>query len=275
MNLESIEAFNKYVRLNSSKHTEIDLGSYPENYLLQSSPVYPGFYRVSLKHGLEKDRDKAYMYFSAPNQAIEWNTEVPLKGYYLHISESLISNNNHLRYSFLSYGLHEPLSITKEEDETITVLFEQAIKEYRKEKFSLSLLISYFNLIFSHVSQFHERQFTENKKLYSKSVDDFLMLLNNYYQKENSNTVQPSVAYFAEKLNITPNYLSDLIKFYTGQTALEHIHKHIIETAKLLLDEKKLNIRQVATSLGFEYPNYFSRLFRNMTGISPSKYRNL
>ena len=104
--------------------------------------------------------------------------------------------------------------------------------------------------------------------------DDFFTLLDNYYEK-NGQVVQPSVNYFAKQLNVTPNYLSDVIKFYSGKPALEHIHQHIVKVAKMLLIQKKSTISEIAYQLGFEYPNYFSRLFRKVTGVSPSNFSNL
>ncbi|MEM9681019.1 MAG: helix-turn-helix domain-containing protein, partial [Bacteroidota bacterium] len=99
-------------------------------------------------------------------------------------------------------------------------------------------------------------------------------LLTSYYQQDHQNITQPSVAYFAKQLNVTPNYLSDLVKFHTGKPVLEHIHTQIIDEAKNRLKNNQLNISEVAYGLGFEYPNYFSRLFRKTTGKSPSSFRN-
>lgn len=198
---------------------------------------------------------------------------MPWQGYYINITGDLISNNQHLEYSFLNYGLHEPLYLKAEEAAIISLQFQEALKEYNKENFSTDLLLAYCNLIFAHVAQFYKRQFGERKEHYSKLVSEFFQLLDGYYTQEAA--VQPSVQYFAQQLNVTPNYLSDVIKFYTGKPALEHIHQHIVKVAKSLLAQKKTTIAEIAYQLGFEYPNYFSRLFRKMTGISPSRFSNL
>ena len=129
-------------------------------------------------------------------------------------------------------------------------------------------------MIFAHVAQFYQRQFGERKEQYNRLVNDFFTLLENYYE-QNASTVQPSVSYFANQLNVTPNYLSDVIKFYSGKPALEHIHLHIVKVAKELLARKNTTISEIAYQLGFEYPNYFSRLFRKVTGTSPSSVASL
>lgn len=276
MKFDSIRSFNEYTNTPLPKHDFIDIGEYSEDFLLTSSPVYPDFYRISIKYGLEQDREKGYMYFSSPNQPIEWDTEKPWKGYYINITEDLISNHQHLEYSFLNYGLHEPLFLKREEEVIITQHFKAALQEYDKAIFSNDLLLAYCNLIFAHVAQFYKRQFGERKEQYSKLVDGFFALLDNYYaQNADRETVQPSVNYFARELSVTPNYLSDVVKYYTGKPALEHIHQHIVKVAKSLLAQKKSTVAEIAYQLGFEYPNYFSRLFRKVTGVSPSGFSNL
>lgn len=277
MKFDSIQSFNEYTQTRPPKHQFIDIGAYPEHFLLSSPPVYPRFYRISIKYGFENDKKRGYMYFSSPNQPIEWRTESPWKGYYINLTDDLISNNQHLEYSFLNYGLHEPLYLKKEEERIITQQFEAALGEYEKEHFSSDLLLAYCNLIFAHVAEFYKRQFGERKEQYSQLVSDFFLLLEAYYQNTHRGDAlaQPSVNHFANQLNVTPNYLSDIIKHYTGKPALEHIHQHIVQTAKTLLGQKKSSISEIAYQLGFEYPNYFSRLFRKMTGVSPSHFKDL
>lgn len=275
MRFNNLNSFNEYTNVRPPKNEFIDIGSYPTNFLSSSPPVYPNFYRISIKYGLENDKERGYMYFSSPNQAIEWNAVTPWKGYYINITEDLISNNQHLEYSFLNYGLHEALFLNQEEEILISQQFNAAFEEYNKEVFSNDLLLAYCNLIFAHIAQFYKRQFGERKEQYSNLVNEFFSLLTNYYgQLSDREIVQPSVNYFAEKLNVTPNYLSDVIKFYTGKPALDHIHLQIITTAKSLLNHKEATVTEIAYQLGFEYPSYFTRLFRKQTGFTPSKFRN-
>lgn len=274
MKFETIKSFNEYTNIRLPKHEMIDIGAYGNDFLLSSPPVRPQFYRISIKYGLENDKENGYMYFSSPNRPIEWNTPTPWVGYYINITEDLISSNQHLGYSFLTYGLHEALFLKKDEEVTITQLYKEALKEYNKDSFSVDLLIAYCNLMFAHVAQFYKRQFGESKEQYSKLVNDFFGLLETYYQQSvNKVIAQPSVNHFANELNVTPNYLSDIVKFYTGKPALEHIHQHIINNAKTLLGQKKASVSEIAYQLGFEYPNYFSRLFRKIVGVSPSQYK--
>ena len=274
MKFEHIHAFNAYIGGPAPKHPSIDLGQYDAGFLQSSPPVYPIFYRASIKYGLEEDRQKGYMYFSSPNQPIEWEAQQPWSGYYLNIAEDLISAHQHLNHSFLTYGLHQPLHLQPAEEQTMTQLFEQALHAYQQPNFSVEILVAYCNLIFAHVAQFYKRQFGEQREQHSHLVHGFFNLLERYYHPaENTTPIQPSVHQFAQQLHVTPNYLSDLIKFHTGKPALEHIHQHIIATAKPLLSQSNATVAEISHRLGFEYPNYFSRLFRKITGASPSHFR--
>ena len=150
MKFEDIKSFNEYTNMRPPRHEMIDIGAYSQDFLLSSPPVYPQFYRVSIKYGLENDKTKGYMYFSSPDHPIEWDTPVPWSGYFINITEALISNNQHLDYSFLNYGLHEALSLKEEEALIMTQLFQAALTEHNKENFAVEVLIAYCNLCTQH-----------------------------------------------------------------------------------------------------------------------------
>jgi YesN/AraC family two-component response regulator len=79
----------------------------------------------------------------------------------------------------------------------------------------------------------------------------------------------------AGEVNLSPNYLSDLLKKETGRNTQDHIHFYLIEKAKNLLLSTNMSVNQIAYQLGFEYPQYFGNLFKKKTGISPNEYRNI
>lgn len=71
------------------------------------------------------------------------------------------------------------------------------------------------------------------------------------------------------------HYLSDLLKIETGKTAKEHIHLKLIDKAKSKLLNSNVSVKSLAYDLGFEYPQYFSKLFKIKTVMTPSEFRNL
>jgi AraC-like DNA-binding protein len=84
----------------------------------------------------------------------------------------------------------------------------------------------------------------------------------------------PPVGYFSEKLNLSANYLSDLLQKATGKSTLEHIHLELVGRAKELLWGTESSISEIAYELGFEHPSHFTKIFKAKTGKSPSEYRN-
>jgi AraC-like DNA-binding protein len=85
----------------------------------------------------------------------------------------------------------------------------------------------------------------------------------------------PTVKELADKVNLSPNYLSDLLKKETGKNAQDHIHYYLIEEAKNILMGTDKSVGEVAYLLGFEYPQYFNKLFKQKTGLTPNEYRHL
>lgn len=98
-------------------------------------------------------------------------------------------------------------------------------------------------------------------------IPTFVNLVNNNFKKHHM------AAYYADKMNITPNYLNKIVKNAFGETAREYILKRIISEAKVLLRLTQVNINEVCYELGFEDPNYFIRLFKKAEGISPGEFQ--
>lgn len=99
-------------------------------------------------------------------------------------------------------------------------------------------------------------------------------LLNDYFEKQETlNEGIPSVEYLAGQLNLTPHYLSDLLKSLTGQSAQQHIQDKLIEKAKEYLSVTQLSVSEIAYQLGFQYPQSLNKLFKRKTNISPLEFR--
>ena len=100
-------------------------------------------------------------------------------------------------------------------------------------------------------------------------------LLTDYFVRDDLvNKGLPSVQHIAEKLNVSPNYLSDLLKVLTGQSTQQHIRDKLIEKAKEKLSTSDLTVSEIAYELGFEHPQSFSKLFKTKTNFSPLEFRH-
>ena len=182
------------------------------------------------------------------------------------------------KLSFFNYEVHEALHLSKNEQQTlnqISSLISSEISE-RIDTHSQNVLASHIELMLSYSKRFYDRQFITRSTNNLDVISKVEQLLRDYMSdmilySENP----PTIKYLSDYCNLSPNYLSDLLSRETGRSALDHINDAIIEKSKSILLNTDDSISGVAYSLGFNYPHYFSRLFKQKTGITPNEYRQL
>lgn len=252
-----------------------------------------GLYYISLKDkncGLDYGRntydfDEGVLIFAAPNQLITIKKELKfeeIQGKVMFFHPDLIRNTSLGKiidnYNFFSYDTHEALHLSISEQKTIIDclgIIQDEIKD-RIDNHSQTVISSSIALLLNLSNRYYERQFNTRSAQNSYIVGKFEDALKKYYS--NNSFVDkgiPSVDYFAELLHFSPNYLSDLLKKETGYSFKDHITNFIIDKSKTLLLSKPDSISEIAYSLGFNYPHYFSRMFKSKTGKSPHEYRQL
>lgn len=180
------------------------------------------------------------------------------------------------QYPFFNYEVNQALKVTPVEVGILNGIRNQIDCEIDSapDRHSNAILTAKLDLILTYCSRFYDRQFHQASSLGRDYVRQFDMVLNSYYKGEKQTELGvPTVQYFGRQLGISPYYLSHILKRETGMTALEYIHHFLVERAKFLISEKKLTITQVAYSIGFEYPQHFSRLFKAKTGMSPKIFK--
>lgn len=274
------------------KHPLINIIKYEdaknENFV-KKEPITFDFYKISfvknfngfIKIGDTKFEEKnGILHFVEPKQIYTCNSTNPWEGYEIVIHSDIFKKHfAHKKismYDFFSYEVDESLLLAKEEENMVCNLMEMAWNEFnnKKDDFSIPIVLSYISTLLNLTERFYARQFDTRKVLYNQLSNDFFSLLKKYYFEITDNDIQqPTVQYFANQLNVTPNYLSDIIKHYSGKSALTIIHDFVIEEAKNQLTKSKKTVSEISYQLGFEYPNYFSRLFKQKTNLSPTEYR--
>lgn len=230
------------------------------------------------------DFDEGVLFFTAPNQVMsvsKTQKQNEIKGWMLYFHPDLIRHttlgSSIDEFSFFSYDVHEALHLSDLEQNIITdcvSMIETEITE-RIDNHSQRVIVSSIELLLNYSLRYYERQFntrtTQNKDLIAQMESH----IKAYYKAGHLTTLGvPSVAYFANKMALSANYLSDLLKKETGYSAKEHINTFIVNKAKTLLLNSSDSISGIAYTLGFNYPHYFSRLFKRKTGLTPQKYRN-
>jgi len=168
--------------------------------------------------------------------------------------------------------------LSGEEEQTITALLKDIARESEKamDGFSQPIIIKQIELLLQYCDRFYHRQFLTRKQAGNQLLSSFEELLDEYF---NESTIEhraiPSVSFFAEKLHLSANYLSDMLRSTTGQSAQQHIQQKLIDKAKELLSTTELSVSEIAYELGFEYPQSFSKLCKNKPTKTPKEVRSL
>jgi AraC-like DNA-binding protein len=180
-------------------------------------------------------------------------------------------------YRFFHYDVTEALHISARERQIVLDCFSKIREELERgiDKHSQTLIISNIELFLNYCVRFYDRQFITREPVNRDIMMRFEHLLREYYLSGLPQTEGlPSVAYFANKLNLSSNYFGDLIKKQTGITALEYIQATIIDFSKEKLLDRSKSISEIAFELGYKYPQHFTRLFKQRVGMSPQEYRS-
>lgn len=275
-----------------SKHPLIDVQKYEEansESLIRNEAISFDFHTISfvknfngfIQIGQTKlEGENGVLHFIEPQQLYTCNATNPWEGYQVlihsQIFEEHFTHKEIESYDFFSYEVNESLLLTREEKESVENLLSMAWKEFGKpnDDYSIPIVLSYLSTLLNLTDRFYARQFETRKTLNNQLTADFFALLNSYYsQNVDQEVYQPTVKYFADKLNITPNYLSDTVRYHSGNSTLTLIHDLVMEEAKKQIRFSNKTLAEISHQLGFEYPNYFSRLFKKKTGQTPSEYR--
>jgi len=271
------------ISLVENKDNKVDLARMPNSFIHD-------FYKISYKTKLSGkikygqgyyDFDEGGMLFKAPNQ-------VSAKGEVTHDHSgfTLLFHPDFLagyplakkikQYGFFSYSVSEALHLSDKEKTTITGIFKNIEEELqnRIDDFSHDIVISQIETLLNYSNRFYKRQFITRKSVNSSILEKLEEILDEYFSKDKPLTQGiPTVQYLADCLNISPSYLSDMLRSVTGQNAQQHIHNKLIEIAKEKISTTSLTISEIAYELGFEHPSSFNKLFKSKTKLSPLAFR--
>ena len=178
-------------------------------------------------------------------------------------------------YQFFSYFFDGSLRMEPDEWLCITQLVAQMRQELQTHEDSPSLrnvLLAYLRLILEYCNRIYQRQLFEEDRGEADLLKRFHNLLRTYF-RENRQLMQglPTVAWCASELAYSPRYFGDIVHKATGGTAIGYIHNYIINQAKSLLMQGH-NISETSRLLGFDFPHHFTRLFKRITGLTPSEF---
>ena len=294
---KTISEFHAFRNLPKPRHpliSIVDVGSVspPEN----DEPVniLLDFYTISVKrmqnvkvkygqHPL--DFNEGIMSFMAPGQVFsividKKDEEIIKSGWVVYIHPDFIWNTALAKtikqYDFWDYSLHENLFLSDIEEANIVSIIRNIELEYLSniDKFSKRIIISHLEALLNYADRFYHRQFITREKVNHQILERLETVLSAYFNSDDLILKGlPTVGYVAQSLNISPKYLSSMLKVLTGQNTQQHIHDKLIEKAKERLSGTDLTISEIAHGLGFEHLQSFSKLFKSKTKQSPLLFR--
>jgi AraC family transcriptional regulator, transcriptional activator of pobA len=240
---------------------------------------------VKIKYGQQQyDFDEGLMFFMAPNQifSIEFDkdSEIKRSGWLLLIHPDFLWNTPLAKvikqYEYFDYSVNEALFLSEKEETTVNNIILDMQQEYHSniDKFSQDVIIAQLELLLTYSERFYNRQFITRKISNHKILDRLEDILTEYFNNEDlGEKGLPTVQYIAETLNVSPGYLSGLLKTLTGQSTQQLIHDKLLEKAKEKLSTTDLSVSEIAYELGFEHPQSFNKLFKTKTKLSPLEFR--
>jgi AraC family transcriptional regulator, transcriptional activator of pobA len=241
---------------------------------------------VKLKYGQQHyDFDGGVMSFVSPNQVLSLSIgnhvkELIQSGWLLLIHPDFLWNTplakNIKQYDFWDYSVHEALFLSEKEEATLVSIIQNIEQECHAniDKFSKNIIISHIETFLNYADRFYHRQFITREKANHQVLERLEKLLNDHFNSDElMSKGLPTVQSIADALNLSPKYLSSLLKVLTGQNTQQHIHEKLIEKAKEKLSTTDLSVSEIAYELGFEHLQSFSKLFKTKTKLSPLEFR--
>jgi AraC family transcriptional activator of pobA len=296
LRIRTITEYHRMAGLPKPQHPQISLIHLNE----VRPPVVEGsfslmfdFYSIAMKrihHARFKygqqasDFDEGVLFFTAPGQVISLEiekgaTHTP-EGMMILIHPDFMWSTPLAKtikqHEFFSYSVFEALYLSDKEETMLGTIARQIEQEYHAniDRFSQNVIIAQLELFLTYSERFYQRQFITRKAANHEILTRLEDLIFDYFSSGAlAKQGLPSVTYIAQSLNISPGYLSGLLKSLTGQSTQQHLHNKLIELAKEKLSTTNLSVSEIAYELGFEHLQSFSKLFKTKTNLSPLAFR--
>jgi AraC family transcriptional activator of pobA len=290
--ISSVSRFHQLLSLAEPRHPLVSVINLADSIFLEDE-VWKGFvnsfYCVALKreakgkikYGQQHyDYDKGVLSFTAPNQVqqLDLHNMECGAGYLLIFHPDFLLGHSLAAtiggYGFFSYSVNEALHLSAEEEENLVAILDKIDKEcVHIDRHTQQIILSQIELLLNYSDRFYERQFITRKNNNSELLVRFEQLLHDYFANDSTQQGLLTVQLMAQKMHLSANYLSDLLRVHTGMNTQQHIHEKLIEKAKEKLSTTNLSISEIAYRLGFEHAQSFSTLFKKKTDRSPLEFR--
>ncbi len=282
------------------KHPHFDIRSFEENMPVVISEMPPfrhEFYAIAIKAdgdgkaitGHHTDFPKGTtIFFNSPFQIISWDIVPNWKGYYIMFSQDFVAqsglfSNLLQNFPFLKIDKAIPFEIDESDLPDVLGIYQKIWTEYHSDSDDkFDLIEAYTFLLLNYTKRYFLQQVDEEHAEQAIRTSDLklltryqTMIQTSFYENAKLETFANlhSPSYYAQKLNVHPNHLNAVVKSITGLTALNHIHRHLLQLSKSYLAQTELSVKEISYTLYFESPSSFSSFFKKNTGSTPLNYR--
>lgn len=291
INLKSVQDYCHHLGI-TAQHplvSIVDMGELP---FIRHAMKCFGFYAVyykelecgTLLYGRSKyDYEEGTMVFVGPNQVVGQNDGSMAynpKGLILMFHPNLLHGTTLVgrmkEYSFFSYDNNEALHMSEREKLIVLKIFREIQEElnHNIDKHTKHIVCSNIETLLNHCIRFYDRQFVTREIANENVISRLDFFLSEWFNTPNVSVKGlPTVKDCASAVCLSANYFGDLVKKFTGHTAIEHIHLFALDRAKELLTETSKPVSEIAYQLGFNYPHHLTRLFKKHFNITPIEYR--
>lgn len=294
--IKTISQYHRFNELPKPEHPLISVVKFEDIKripIIGTTSIINNFFTIALKNNFkgklrygqqDLDFDEGVMHFMSPKQILTFDvTEGNIlkhSGWLLLIHPDFLWKTSLSKkikdYQYFTYKVNEALHLSDKEETMVTGIIENISNEYQTniDNLSQDVIIAQIELLLTYCERFYQRQFITRKIANHTILNRLELLLNDYFKMDDLTTKGlPTVQYISEVLNISPNYLSRLLKTLTGQSTQQFIHDKLIDFAKEKLSTTELSVNEIAYELGFEHPQSFSKLFKTKTNFTPLEFR--
>lgn len=225
-----------------------------------------GQHRIDFTSHPVKDRQ---LHILLPGQVHDWVLDKNTRGFQLMIGKNEFETiGGYLYYSDFLHAKYAVLDLHQEEFNLLYHEFYQVFRESKKAEPDKELIHWRCKIAIKLIIREREKNPGHSaRQPVPELIIQYISLIDKFYKSEKS------MSFYADKLNVTPNYLNILCKKSLGQTAYSLIKSRISLESSRLLSISSISVKELAFELGFRDPANFSKFFREETGLSPSDFR--
>ena len=298
--IKTLAEYCQAINISPPLHPYFDIRSFQENMPsvhAKMTPFRHEFYAIAIRFagegtvisGAHTDfPEGSTIFFNSPFQILSWDIVPDWQGYYIMFTQDFLAQMPYFEhlledFPFLRMDKSIPFTIDQADVAQVLAVFKHIYQEYHSQNTDkFSFIGTYTMLLLHYVKRYFIAQvgLKEAEKMIRtadlKIVTRFQTMIQTSFYPDNANKASVNLhspSYYAEQLHIHPNHLNAVVKDITGQTALSHVHHHLLQLAKSYLAQTNLSVKEIAYTLYFDAPNNFNAFFKKHTQTTPLTYR--